>query len=173
LSEIWKDGAFAEDEWIIVADGEEVPADRPSLVGLTRWREEHDTLAARNAPLGLVFEPDAEWSDIAGDLDRFPVIAVNFPKYADGRGFSIARLLRDRDGYRGEIRAVGDFFLDQLPYMRRVGIDAFAITDPHLRKGLERGDWPEVAHYLQPVDAAGEVPAGTRPWARRPADRQG
>jgi uncharacterized protein (DUF934 family) len=168
LSEIWKDGAFAEDEWIRVADDEPVPADRPVLVSLARWRDERDALAGRNAPVGLVFEPDAEWSDIAADLPRFPLIAISFPQYADGRGFSIARLLRDRDGYKGELRAVGGYFADQMPLMRRVGIDTFAISDEHVRKALADGLWPEVPHYMQPIDDDREMPAGTRPWARRP-----
>jgi uncharacterized protein (DUF934 family) len=168
LSEIWKDGAFAEDDWIILADGADAPIDAPLLVPLPRWREERDAFAARNAPAGLVLEPDAVWDDLRSDLPRFPVIAVNFPKYADGRGFSIARLLRDRDGYRGEIRAIGDFFIDQMPYLRRVGFDAFAITDSHVRKALAEGIWPEVPYYLQPAGEGLEVPAGTRPWARRP-----
>lgn len=169
MSEIWKNGAFAADEWISVGDDEEVPADAPVLVSLARWRSDRDGLSGRNAPVGLVFEPDSEWDDLASELGHFPVVAVNFPKFTDGRGFSIARLLRDRDGYRGEIRAVGDFYLDQLPMMRRVGIDAFAITDPQLRDSLAKGGWPEVPHYMQPVADGREVPVGTRPWARRPA----
>lgn len=173
MSEIWKDGAFAEDEWTLISDEEDIPADKPVLVSLQRWRDERDSLSARNAPIGLVFEPDAEWKDLASDLPRFPVVAVTFPKYADGRGFSIARLLRDRDSYSGEIRAVGDYFLDQMPYLRRVGVDAFVISDPYVRKALERGDWPEVPYYMQPIEDDLEVPAGTRPWARRPANGAG
>jgi len=172
LTEIWKDGDFAEDSWTMVDDGEDLPADRPAIVSLTRWRSERDSLAGRNAPIGLSLQPDAEWQDIASDLPRFPVIAIAFPKYADGRGFSIARLLRDRDKYKGEIRAYGDYFTDQMPYMRRVGINAFVISDPQVRSALDRGVWPEVKNYLQPVDDEGEVPAGTRPWARRRAEKQ-
>ena len=168
MSEIWKDGAFAEDEWVVVPDSEPVPADRPALVALQRWRDERDALDGRNAPVGLVLKPDSLWDDVVSDLPRFPVIAVSFPKYADGRGFSIARLLRDRDGYEGEIRAVGEYFVDQMPYLRRVGFDAFAISDPHVRKALADGVWPEVPYYLQPIEDGLEVPAGTRPWARRP-----
>lgn len=169
MSEIWKDGAFAADDWIVVADEEPMPPAGAALVSLRRWRGERETLAGRNAPVGLVLEPDAEWSDVAGDLPRFPVIAIAFPKFMDGRGFSIARLLRDRDSFAGEIRAIGEFTLDQMPLMRRVGIDAFAVADANVRKGLERGAWPEVPVYMQPIEADREVPAGTRPWARRPA----
>ena len=169
MTEIWRDGAFAEDAWIMVADDANIPIDDPALVSLNRWRVERESLAGRNAPVGVVFEPNSEWRDIAADLPRFPVIAIAFPKYADGRGFSIARLLRDRDGYQGEIRAFGGYFADQMPYMRRVGIDSFVISDPQVRQALERNVWPEVPYYLQPVDDEREVPAGKRPWARRPA----
>ncbi len=145
MSDIWKDGVFAADEWIVIADEDAVPPAGAVLVSLQRWQSERDALAGRNAPLGLVFEPDADWSDITDDLARFAVIAIAFPKFMEGRGFSIARLLRDRDGFTGEIRAVGEFTLDQMPLMRRVGIDAFTVNDANVRKALDRGDWPEVA----------------------------
>ncbi len=169
MTEIWKDGAFAEDNWIVVADDEAVPTDKPAIVGLERWRSERDQLSTRNAAIGLLLQPDANWDDITEELSRFPVIAIAFPQYADGRGFSIARLLRDRDGYQGEVRAVGGYFVDQMPYLRRVGFDAFAISDPQVKASLDKGVWPEVPYYLQPVEDGVEVPAGTRPWARRPS----
>jgi len=165
---LWKNGEFIEDAWQVVADGEPVPSDVPAIVGLKRWRDERAALAERNAPLGLLIAPGSDWADIVAELDRFPVIVVTIPKYADGRAFSIARLLRERDGYEGEIRAVGTYIIDQVPFMRRVGIDAFQTDDPILVRALERNEWPEVKEYLQPAWAGdGEVPAGTRPWARR------
>ncbi len=165
---LWKSGAFVEDGWQIVPDGEPLPADAPAVVSLKRWREERDTLAGRNAPLGLVIEPGSVWTDILADLPRFPLIVVTIPKYADGRAFSIARLLRERDGYTGEIRATGHYIIDQVPLMMRVGIDSFATDDPILVAAFQKGEWPEVPHYLQPAwSGDGEVPAGTRPWIRK------
>ena len=67
------------------------------------------------------------------------MIVVTIPKYADGRAFSIARLLRERDGYQGEIRAIGDYIVDQVPFMLRVGIDAFQTEDPTLIRAFETG----------------------------------
>ncbi|MEX2318441.1 MAG: DUF934 domain-containing protein [Bauldia sp.] len=169
---LWKSGAFVADAWQIVPDDAPVPADAPAVVSLERWREERDTLAARNAPLGLVIEPGSDWSDVVTDLSRFPLIVVTIPKYADGRAFSIARLLRERDGYAGEIRATGHYIIDQVPFMMRVGIDAFETSDPMLVAAFEKGEWPEVPHYLQPAWAGdGEVPAGTRPWIRKRGER--
>lgn len=166
---VWKDGRLFEDRWRVVDDAAPLAGDQAALISLKRWRAERAALAARNEPLGLVIAPGEDWDDVAADLSRFPVIAVTIPKYGDGRAFSIARLLRERDGYKGEIRAIGDFILDQMPLMRRVGIDAFDIKHEATRRGLERGLWPEVPEYLQPVDAdtAREAPAGHRPWARR------
>lgn len=167
---LWKNGSFVDDNWRIVDDEEPVPDADSVIVSLQRWRDERERLAERNSPLGLLIPPGSDWSDIADDLPRFPVIAVTIPKFADGRASSIARLLRDRDGYEGEIRVMGNYIVDQMPYMVRVGIDAFHVDDPILIKALERGDWPEVTDYLQPgADGEAEVPAGTRPWARKKA----
>jgi phosphoadenosine phosphosulfate reductase len=169
---LWKSGAFIADEWQMVADDQPVPDDVSAIVSLKRWREERDALGGRNAPLGLLIGAGSVWTDIAADLPRFPVIAVTIPKYADGRAFSIARLLRERDGYKGEIRAVGDYIIDQMPFMLRVGVDAFAVSNPVVEAALRRGEWPEVKEYLQPALESREVPAGTRPWARQRAPGQ-
>ena len=166
---LWKNGRFVEDPWRVVPDSEEIGPDEAAIISLERWRAERPALSARNAPLGLLIAPGVDWSDIAPDLGRFPVVAVTIPKYGDGRAFSIARLLRQRDFYAGEIRAIGAFIVDQMPLMRRVGIDAFQVEDEVTRLVLERGVWPEVPNYLQPIDDAAEAPAGTRPWRRRRA----
>jgi phosphoadenosine phosphosulfate reductase len=166
---LWKNRTRVEDTWQIVPDDQPVPADVPVVLSLKRWREDREALAARNAPIGLQIDPGGDWRDIVADLPRFPVIVVAIPKYADGRAFSIARLLRERDGYTGEIRAVGAYIIDQVPLMMRVGIDAFLTSDPVLIGAFETGLWPEVPHYLQPAwTGDGEVPAGTRPWIRKP-----
>jgi phosphoadenosine phosphosulfate reductase len=168
---VWKNGALVEDGWRVAAEGEPVADGGPLIVPLARWRAERASLSTRNAPLGLLLGPGDDWSDVAADLSRFPLIAVAFPKPSDGRGFSIARWLRDRDNYAGEIRAVGKYIVDQMPLMRRVGIDSFAIESPFVLKALQEGVWPEVPFYLQPAERHQEVPEGTRPWARRPAPK--
>jgi phosphoadenosine phosphosulfate reductase len=164
---LWKNGPFVEDNWQIVADDAPLPDDAPVFVSLKRWREARATLAGRNAPLGLLLAAGSVWTDIVADLPRFQAIAVEIPKYADGRAFSMARLLRDRDGYAGEIRAIGVYIIDQVPLMRRVGIDAFQTDDPVLIKAFETGEWPEVPHYLQPAIGDVAAPGETRPWARQ------
>jgi phosphoadenosine phosphosulfate reductase len=165
---VWKSGAFVDDPWQIVADDQPVPADVPVVLSLKRWRDERAALSQRNAPIALQIDPGHDWSDIVPDLPRFPVVVVTIPKYGDGRAFSIARLLRERDGYKGEIRATGNYIIDQVPYMARVGIDAYLTSDPIVIRAFETGVWPEVPHYLQPAfDHGTEVPEGTRPWIRK------
>jgi uncharacterized protein (DUF934 family) len=76
--------------------------------------------------IGVWFASNERAEDLQNDVKNLPVIAVDFPKFADGRGYSIAFHLRSRFGYRGELRAIGDVLRDQLLYMQRVGFDAYA-----------------------------------------------
>ncbi len=119
-----KDGAVADDVWITVADDAELP-DAPAIVTLDRWQAERDRLIGRNTPLGIRLESGQSPAEIAGDLDRFSVVALEFPVFTDGRAFTSARILRERYGYSGEIRAVGDVLRDQILFMVRCGFDAF------------------------------------------------
>jgi uncharacterized protein (DUF934 family) len=111
-----------------------IPAEGDVIVPLALWRRERAALLARNGRLGLLLDSSEGPEAIVEDLAHFDVIAINFPKVTDGRGYSTARLLRDRYGYQGEIRAVGDVQRDQLLYLSRCGFDAFALKerrDPH------------------------------------------
>ena len=119
-----KDGAVVDDVWITAADDVELP-DVPVIVTLNRWQVERDRLIGRNAPLGIRLESGQSPAEIAGDLDRFSVVALEFPVFTDGRAFTSARILRERYGYSGEIRAVGDVLRDQILFMVRCGFDAF------------------------------------------------
>jgi uncharacterized protein (DUF934 family) len=162
---VWRGSAFHTDAWAKPADGEPLP-DAPVILSKTRWLAERDRLAGRNAPIGLQIEPGEPIDDLAPDLGRFALIALSFPKFADGRAFSTARLLREKHGFTGELRAVGNVLSDQIPYMRRVGFDTFAVTHAPTRRALAEGRIPEVTLYYQPA-TVDEPPAGTRPWLRR------
>jgi uncharacterized protein (DUF934 family) len=124
----------ADNPWqrLVLADGDDsatIPVPRaPTLVPLTLWMARRDELKARN-DVGVWLGPTDDPALLADDLGRLPLIAVHFPKFADGRGYSTARLLRERYGYRGELRAVGDVGRDQLFYLVRVGFDAFLIPE--------------------------------------------
>jgi len=109
---------------------------QPEAPSVAAW--EHGTLltladwldrdaANANAPVGIVLMPTDDPLALAGRLDGLAVIAVEFAKFSDGRGYSIATLLRSRLGFKGEIRAVGDVLIDQLFAMARCGIDSFAL----------------------------------------------
>lgn len=124
-----KDGAAAEDVWRSLDDTTPVPAEGPVIIGLKRWTEEKPWLKGRNAPLGIRLTADQPPAIIEDDLTRFQIVALEFPAFKDGRAYSYARLLRERYGYKGEIRAVGDVLYDQLSFMRRVGFDSFEIAD--------------------------------------------
>jgi phosphoadenosine phosphosulfate reductase len=134
------------------------------------WLAEQERLANRNAPLGLLIAPGEPLDDIAADLGRFALIALSFPKFTDGRAYSIARLLREKHGFAGELRAVGNVLSDQIPLMRRVGFDSFEVTHAPTRRALAEGSIPEVKLYYQPTGLA-EPAAGARPWLRSSADR--
>jgi uncharacterized protein (DUF934 family) len=153
----------------VTADAEAALPDGPVVVSKTRWLAERDRLAACSVRLGLRIEPGEAIDDIAEDLARFALVVLNFPKFSDGRPFSTARLLREKYGFRGELRAVGSVLSDQIAFMRRVGFDSHEVTHAPTRRALAEGRIPEVKLYYQPT-AAAEPPAGTRPWLRRSAD---
>lgn len=102
----------------------------PIVVPLALWKAQRDNLIARGAPVGVWLRPDDEPADFAPDFGWLALIAVHFPKFTDGRGYSTASLLRRRYGYTGELRAFGDVGRDQLFYLRRVGFDSFGLA-PH------------------------------------------
>jgi uncharacterized protein (DUF934 family) len=132
MPDIIKNKTVVADDWTILrlAEGETadtviVPEGRV-VVPLTVWKAQRAALQQRS-DLGVWLASDERAEELKGELERFQVIAVDFPKFADGRGYSIAYNLRARLGYTGQLRAVGDVLRDQLFYMQRVGFDAFAV----------------------------------------------
>lgn len=99
------------------------------IVPLALWLERGAELVAHLDRLGVWLDSHEEPEVIARDVGRFDVIAVNFPKFQDGRGFSIARLLRERFGYKRELRAIGHITRDHLYYMEACGFDAFELRE--------------------------------------------
>jgi uncharacterized protein (DUF934 family) len=123
-----KNGEFIEDSFVAVGDEDALP-DGPVIVSLERWQAERETLSARNTPLGVRLKSGQEPSVIADDLDKLSVVALEFPAYRNGRAYSYARLLRERYGYKGEVRAVGNVLRDQFQFMIRCGFDALEVSD--------------------------------------------
>lgn len=120
-----KDQQIVTDDWQHVEDGDALPATGGAIVSLARWQADAESLNGRNAPLGIRLKSEERAELIAADLDRFDVVALEFPAFKDGRAYSTARLLRERYRYTGEVRAVGDVLRDQLQFMLRCGFDAF------------------------------------------------
>jgi uncharacterized protein (DUF934 family) len=122
-----RDGRLVEDQFVGVANGDEMPDEGPIIVSLARWQSESEQLLRRGAPVGVRLKSDEHPEVIAGDLGQLAVVALEFPVFRDGRAYSYARLLRDRYGFEGEVRAIGDVLLEQLHYMERVGFNAFEL----------------------------------------------
>ena len=122
------------DSWRLLSRGPKgelpgVPVQGDVIVPLALWLEHRDAFLAYPGKLGVWLDANEGPEAIADDLQRFTLIAVNFPKFGDGRGYSIARLLRERYGYKGELRAIGDVLHDFLYFMKQCGFDSFALRD--------------------------------------------
>lgn len=128
-------GRVIGDVWqFLVPSGDESPStvrlpDGALAVALSVWKARRAELLARGSPLGVVLEGGDDPADIAGDLRLLELVAVRFTRFTDGRGYSIATLLRRRHGYTGELRATGEVLRDQLFYLARCGFDAFQLRD--------------------------------------------
>ena len=135
MSKIIKNGQVIDDTWLVLklTEGQTPEAitlpDAPTLLPLAVWQARKDEILARRQPVGIWLESSEGPEAIADDLAHFTVIGVNFPKFADGRGYTTARLLRERFAYTGEIRALGDVLQDQLFLLKRCGFDAFAVRE--------------------------------------------
>jgi uncharacterized protein (DUF934 family) len=157
MPKLVKDGAIVENTWTLLPKPEgdaavvEVPAGEV-IVPLVIWQAQKAQLQTRT-DIGVWLDSD-ETADLLGDdAKNLPLVAVNFPVFMDGRAFSTARLLRERFGFTGELRAVGNFIRDQLCYLRRCGINAFAFNneDVNLEAALKSlNDFTE--YYQSSVD---------------------
>lgn len=154
---IIKNKTVVEDDWSVLRLTEndspqtvEVAAGRV-IVPLSVWLAQRDSLKNR-AEIGVWLHSCEDPEALREDLACFTVIGVAFPKFADGRGYSIAHYVRERLGYKGELRAIGDVLRDQLFYMQRTGFDAFAVrADKDIHDALKGlSDFSEV--YQASVD---------------------
>ena len=133
MRKIIVNGELVTDHWTTVHPTDSgdlsVPENGDVLVSLDTWQTKKAELIAHNGKVGLLLNGDAELDDFAEELTDIDLIAINFPKFADSRGYSLARLIRERTAYSGEIRAVGDVLRDQLFYLHRCGFNAFVIRE--------------------------------------------
>ena len=165
---LWREGGFAANLWTQVADDSAMP-DGAAIVSLARWRREREALSARQAPVGVEIAAGKEALEHLPDAADRPLIALRFDKFGDGRAFSYAILLRERHGFLGELRAVGDVLLDEIPLMLRCGFTAFDVTNEATLRALREGRAPKFPVAYQPGLSAGEARAPARAWGWRVA----
>jgi uncharacterized protein (DUF934 family) len=122
-----KGGKIAEDPFVHVADGAELPADGAVLVTAARFLENPDVLLGRGGKVGVLWPNNRDVDDLVPHLHRLAAVALVFPTFRDGRAYSQARLLRERFSWRGELRATGQVLRDQFVFMLRAGFDAFEV----------------------------------------------
>ena len=149
MAEIIKDSAINHDAWQVVSKDETtVPAGEKLLLPLALWLQ-HRTALANRSDIGVWFDSDEQPdTDMASDLQTLPLIAINFPSFTDGRGFSIARLLRERFGYTAELRAIGYVLRDQLCFMKRCGFNSF-VLQPHIDMAAALASLHDFTEYYQ------------------------
>jgi uncharacterized protein (DUF934 family) len=148
VTKLIKSGAYVQDAFAPVADDAALP-EGAVLVSLARFQKERDTLLARNSPIGVRLQSSENPELLGADVNHFSLIALEFPKFRDGRAFSWARMLRTRLGFTGEIRAVGDFLYDQVNYQHRVGFDAWEVPDNFTLEMFNRA-LTEMTNVYQP-----------------------
>jgi Uncharacterized protein conserved in bacteria len=143
----WRNGRAepAEDAFTHVADDQELaPGD--IIISLARFQAEGDRLIHEGRKIGVRVAPDEDVEALAYDLPRISVVALEFPKFRDGRAYTSARLLRERLGFKGEVRAVGDVLREQAGFMVRCGFDAFEPAD-----GTNTQEWDAAARRYRHV----------------------
>lgn len=128
MQNLIKNDAVTEDAWrLIRSDEESYDAAEDVILPLAAWLANDAT--ARSGQTAPWLAPDADLGLLLPALAQLPLVAIDFPAFTDGRGYSLARLLRERYGYQGELRAIGDVQRDQLAYLAQVGFTAFAIRE--------------------------------------------
>jgi uncharacterized protein (DUF934 family) len=167
---LWRDGGFAEDVWTTLDDAATIPDRGAIVVSFARWRADQAALEKRADPVGVAIAAGKDAVAELADAAKRPLVALKFDKFADGRAFSYAELLRERHGFKGELRATGDVLLDEIALMRRCGFTAFEVTDANTLRALKEGRAPRGTLFYQPALGPREALAGTRPWLRRAAN---
>ncbi|MCX5745210.1 MAG: DUF934 domain-containing protein [Proteobacteria bacterium] len=124
--QIIRDRAIVDDDFVHVPDGAELPEAGKPIVTLAHYARARETLLARYPTVGVRVPSDKLPTDIP-ELARVALVAIEFPKFTDGRGYTVGRMLRERHAFRGELRAVGWVLRDQLRYLERCGFNAFEL----------------------------------------------
>lgn len=166
IVKLWKDGAFIEDSW---RHAETDDGEGQVILPLAAWLGlSPDQRKAGSNRLGVLLAPGDKLGTILADLAHLPLVALSFPAYNDGRSHSKAALLKTRHGFTGEIRAVGDVLVDQIPLLLRNGFDTLEVKNPVAVKRLEESRSTAVNIFYQPA-ASPSARVGSYSWRRLPA----
>ena len=162
---VLRDGHFVMDGWRHLRVGEAAPPSGQVIFPLDWWLDERAAFDGSNVPLGVRIDAGADLATILPDLPRLSLIALVFPKFSDGRAYSMAKMLRERHGFSGDLRATGDVLIDQMQLMQRCGCSSFEVQDAATAAALEAGDEKGMRLFYQPSSTSGES-VGPRPWLR-------
>jgi len=150
MTKIWNEtGFFENDPWIIETDENKAAAGQKVLLPLAQFLAHAES--SNDGGIGVVINPFDDVTLLKPHLDRIAIIAVAFPAFNDGRAFSHASLVRGRLAFKGEVRAVGDVLIDQIPLMLRCGITSFAVTNTVALARLAEGKLPGIDNHYQPT----------------------
>ena len=142
----WADDDFVSPVPGFVSAGEPAPDAGGVILSLARFQAEREAWLSSGRKLGVRLEPDEAVEDLADEMPRLALVALTFPKFRDGRPYSAAALLRERYGFKGEVRAVGEVLRDQADFMIRCGFDAYEPAD-----GSTPEDWNRAEHRFRHV----------------------
>ena len=148
-----RNGEFLEEDWTRLEDDEDVPAGARIIVSIERLTSQFKSLMLHEAGLAVDLPNDRDVEEIADFLEALDAVVLAFPAFTDGRAYSQARQLRERFGYRGELRATGNVLPDQLAFMRQCGVDAFEVSG---RFDIE--DWQRAATSMTLTYQSGYLP---------------
>ena len=161
-NQVWTNGLFEANSWAEFDGENKLSGD--VIISLEDWQSgawtDHD------GRLALSVAASDDIDVVANVLEYFDMVVVNFSAFANGTAFSIARLVRDKFGFKGEIRARGAYIIDQMPMLERCGVTSFDVSSDAVKAGLDRGLWPDMPRYYQhALDAERIAHVDTkRPW---------
>ncbi|CUX39090.1 Uncharacterized conserved hypothetical protein [Agrobacterium tumefaciens str. Kerr 14] len=167
MTKIWnRDGFVENDPWVIETEEVKATAEQKPVLSLADFLVR--AAESNDVGLGVLIAPADDVTRLEPYLDRIDLVAVSFPAFNDGRGFSHASLLRSRLDFAGEVRAVGDVLIDQVPLMLRTGFTSFAVTNETAIRRLSENRLPEIPVYYQPT-ALSAKGGEAYSWRRRAA----
>jgi uncharacterized protein (DUF934 family) len=164
MTKIWKETGFVDnDHWVVIEDAETLDQGDKRLLPLAEFLTIAET--SNEGGFGVLIKPADDVTALLPYFDRIALVALTFPAFNDGRGFSQSSLLR-RLGFGDEVRAVGDVLIDQIPLMIRCGIDSFAVTNETALKRLDENRLPGISRHYQPA-AKSSLAGQTYSWRRK------